>query len=44
MKRRGNAVLIKVNQIGTLTEAIAAVRMAQKGRVECRDLPPFGRE
>ena len=29
-EKAGNAVLIKVNQIGTLTEAIAAVRMTQK--------------
>ena len=25
-----NAILVKVNQIGTLTEAIAAIEMAQK--------------
>lgn len=29
-QKTGNAVLIKVNQIGTLTEAVAAVRMTQK--------------
>ena len=29
-EKAGKAVLIKVNQIGTLTEAIAAVRMTQK--------------
>ena len=29
-EKAGNAVLIKVNQIGTLTEAVAAVRMTQK--------------
>ena len=29
-EKTGNAVLIKVNQIGTLTEAAAAVRMTQK--------------
>ena len=29
-EKTGNAVLIKVNQIGTLTEAVAAVRMTQK--------------
>ena len=30
IEKAGNAVLIKVNQIGTLTEAVAAVRMTQK--------------
>ena len=29
-QKTGNAVLIKVNQIGTLTEAVSAVRMTQK--------------
>lgn len=28
-KKAGNAILVKVNQIGTLTETIAAVKMAQ---------------
>ena len=29
-KKAANAILIKVNQIGTLTEAIEAIQMAQK--------------
>ena len=29
-KRVGNAILIKVNQIGTLTETMAAIRMANR--------------
>jgi enolase len=31
----GNSVLIKVNQIGTLTEALAAVEMAHKAAYSC---------
>ena len=30
LKEIANAILIKVNQIGTLTEAIDAIQMAQK--------------
>ena len=32
-KGLGNSILIKVNQIGTLTETLAAVEMAHKGRL-----------
>lgn len=37
----GNAVLIKVNQIGTLTEALDAIEMAQCAGLSHGDLPPF---
>ncbi len=30
MKKAGNAILIKVNQIGTLTETIEVINLAQK--------------
>lgn len=36
-----NAILIKVNQIGTLTEAMDAVQTAQKSWVSCRDFSSF---
>jgi enolase len=31
----GNALLVKVNQIGTLTETLAAVSMAQRNKMNC---------
>ena len=31
-ERAGNAILVKVNQIGTLTETLAAIRLAQEHR------------
>ncbi|WP_439138009.1 phosphopyruvate hydratase [Roseicyclus sp.] len=31
----GNALLVKVNQIGTLSETLAAVNMAQRNRMTC---------
>ena len=31
-----NSILVKVNQIGTLTETLDAVRMAQRGRLHAR--------
>ncbi len=31
----GNSILIKLNQIGTLTETLAAIRMAQNGGYNC---------
>jgi enolase len=31
----GNSILVKVNQIGTLTEALAAVEMAHKAAYSC---------
>ena len=34
-KGAGNALLVKVNQIGTLTETLAAVEMAQRARMAC---------
>jgi enolase len=34
-KRAGNAILIKVNQIGTLTETLATIRMARDNGFRC---------
>jgi enolase len=34
-ERCGNAILIKVNQIGTLTETLEAIRMAGDARFAC---------
>ncbi|MBF9046784.1 phosphopyruvate hydratase [Rhodobacterales bacterium LSUCC0031] len=34
-KRCGNALLVKVNQIGTLSETLAAVNMAHRNRMTC---------
>ena len=39
-----NSILIKVNQIGTLTETLEAVEMAQRSRLHRRDQPPLGRD
>ena len=41
--RRGvaNSILVKVNQIGTLTETLEAVRMARDGRLQRRHLAPL---
>ena len=36
----GNSILIKVNQIGTLTETFEAIEMAQK-RIHCSSFSPF---
>ena len=36
----GNSILVKVNQIGTLTETIEAVQMALPPRLHRRDEPP----
>ena len=41
---RANSILIKVNQIGTLTETLAAVEMAHKGRLHLRDVAPLRRD
>ena len=38
-----NSLLVKVNQIGTLSETLAAVSMAQNARLYCRHVAPFGR-
>lgn len=37
-----NSILIKVNQIGTLTETLDAIEMAQRAGVYDRDVPSFG--
>ena len=37
-----NSILIKVNQIGSLTETLAAVDMAKPGRLYERDVASFG--
>lgn len=39
-----NAVLIKVNQIGTLTEAMDAIELAQKKWLQSHYFPSFGRD
>lgn len=39
----GNSILIKVNQIGTLTETFEAIEMAQKSRLHCGCITPFRR-
>ena len=39
-----NAVLIKLNQIGTLTETIEADRDRAAGRLDGRRVPPLGRD
>ena len=40
----GNSILIKVNQIGTLTETLAAVSMAQRHSLYRGDVAPLGRD
>ena len=39
-----NSILIKVNQIGTLTETLEAVEMAQRSGLHRRDQPPLRRD
>ena len=39
-----NSILVKVNQIGTLTETLDAVEMAHRARLHRRDVPPLGRD
>ena len=39
-----NSILIKVNQIGTLTETLDAIEMAQRGRLHARDLASLRRD
>jgi hypothetical protein len=39
-----NSILIKVNQIGTLTETLAAVEMAHKAGYTRGDVAPLGRD
>src|SRR5258707_8738340 len=34
-KKAGNAILIKLNQIGTLTETLATIRMAHQNGYRC---------
>ena len=40
----GNSILVKVNQIGTLTETLEAVRMARRRRLHGGDLAPLRRD
>ena len=40
----GNSILIKVNQIGTLTETLAAIAMAREAGLHGGDEPPLGRD
>ena len=39
-----NSILIKVNQIGSLTETLDAIQMAQPRGLHRRCFPPFGRD
>ena len=39
-----NSILIKVNQIGTLTETLEAMQMAANAGYTCGDLAPLGRD
>ena len=39
-----NSILIKVNQIGTLTETLEAIGIAARGRLHRRDVAPLGRD
>ena len=41
---RANSILVKVNQIGTLTETLAAVEMAYKAALHRGDVAPLGRD
>ena len=43
-ERAANAVLIKLNQIGTLTETIDAIELAPTGRLVGDRVPPLGRD
>ena len=40
----GNSILVKVNQIGTLTETLEAIRHRPRGRLHGRDLPSLRRD
>ena len=40
----GNSILVKVNQIGTLTETLEAIRDRPRGRLHRRHLPPLRRD
>jgi enolase len=39
-----NSILVKVNQIGTLSETMQAVEMAHKGQLYRRHVAPLGRD
>ena len=39
-----NSILVKVNQIGSLTETFDAVRMAHRAGLHLHDEPPLGRD
>ena len=39
-----NSILVKVNQIGTLTETLDAVRIGRRGGIHRGDVPPLGRD
>ena len=40
----GNSILIKLNQIGSVSETLEAIKMAHQGRLHCHFLPPFRRD
>ena len=44
VERSANSVLIKVNQIGTLTETLEAIAMARERRLDVRHEPPQRRD
>ena len=41
-RRVGNALLVKLNQIGTVSETLDAIAMARARRLRDRDLAPLG--
>ena len=43
-ERSANALLVKVNQIGTITETLDAVSIAHRSGFACHDQPPFRRD
>ena len=40
----GNSILIKLNQIGSVSETLEAIKMAHKAGYTCDYLPPFRRD
>ena len=43
-RKIANSILVKVNQIGTLTETLEAVDMAHRAGLHCRDVASLGRD
>ena len=42
-ERVANSLLVKLNQIGTITETLNAVALAQRSQLRVHDQPPVGR-